>query len=257
MLDREHPAGARHARLDLVGDEQDVVTAADRCDALQEARRRHDEAALALDRLDDHGGHVLRREVRIERLLEEADVQLREIVPLEWCERPVRVWIGKVRDVRRRRPHKGHARVLRLARGGHRGVGPAVEGVLECDDPLPAGRDARDLHRVLDRLRAAVREHALRGKCRIAAWVNAIELLRQAHIRLIRDDLRRHVRVALELLAHRGGHVGMLVTEVERADPGDEIEVTLALRIPDLRPHRTRDDHRRADAQPARHESLA
>src|SRR5258706_12880513 len=43
VLDREHAAGARHARLDLVGDEQDVVTAADRGDALQEARRRDDE----------------------------------------------------------------------------------------------------------------------------------------------------------------------------------------------------------------------
>src|SRR5947208_1508623 len=76
-------------------------------------------------------------------------------------ERPVRIWVRHVRDVRAGRAHEWEARVLRLARRGHRGVGAAVERVLERDDPLAAGGDARDLQRVLHGLSPAVEEHGL------------------------------------------------------------------------------------------------
>jgi hypothetical protein len=252
VLDREHAAGARHARLDLVSDEQDVVTLADRGDALQEARRRHDEPALALDGLDDDRGDVLGREVRLERLFEEPHVQLRErflIAPRH--ERPVRIRIRQVRDARHGGAHERQARVLRLPGRGHRRIGAAVERVLERHDPFAPRRDARDLHRVLDGLGAAVREDALRRDgVPLGLRIDAVELLREAHVRLVGHRLRAHVRVLLELLLHGRDDVGMLVPEVERADAGDEVEVALPLGVEDLRSGGASDHHWRAGMQP-------
>ena len=54
MLDREEAAGAPEAGLDLVGDEQRAVAAADLGGRLQIAVGRQVDA-LALDRLDDEG----------------------------------------------------------------------------------------------------------------------------------------------------------------------------------------------------------
>ena len=61
VVAREQVAGAGEAGLHLVGDEDDAVGAAPLGERRQEARRRDDEPALALDRLDDDGGQVRRR----------------------------------------------------------------------------------------------------------------------------------------------------------------------------------------------------
>ena len=55
----EHVARAGEAGLHLVGDEDHAVGAAPVGERGQEARGRHDEAALALDRLDHDGGEVV------------------------------------------------------------------------------------------------------------------------------------------------------------------------------------------------------
>ena len=52
VLDREHLSGAAEAGLHLVDDEDDAVVVADPAHALEELRRRDDEAAFALDGLD-------------------------------------------------------------------------------------------------------------------------------------------------------------------------------------------------------------
>jgi hypothetical protein len=64
VLDRPPSAGAAHARLDLVGDEEDAVLVADLAQSLHEGLRRGEVAALSLDRLDDDGGHVGGRDLR-------------------------------------------------------------------------------------------------------------------------------------------------------------------------------------------------
>ena len=61
VLAREHLAGAGEAGLDLVGDEDDVVRAAPVDERRQEAVGGDDEAALALDRLDDDRRRGCRR----------------------------------------------------------------------------------------------------------------------------------------------------------------------------------------------------
>ena len=59
VLAGEPGAGAAEAGLDLVGDEQDAVLAAELDERRQVARAGDDEAALALDGLDHDGGHVV------------------------------------------------------------------------------------------------------------------------------------------------------------------------------------------------------
>ena len=56
--------GAPEAALDLVEDEERAALAAERREALQELRRRGPHAALALDRLDHHGGGLVGRRPR-------------------------------------------------------------------------------------------------------------------------------------------------------------------------------------------------
>ena len=56
VLDRPHRAGAADAGLDLVVDPQDPVPVAQLAQAGGEVGRHRDEAALALDGLEDHGG---------------------------------------------------------------------------------------------------------------------------------------------------------------------------------------------------------
>jgi hypothetical protein len=59
VVDGEPVAGAAHAGLDLVGDEDDAVGAAPLGDRREEALGGDDETALTLDRLDDDAGEVL------------------------------------------------------------------------------------------------------------------------------------------------------------------------------------------------------
>ena len=58
VLARPHRAGAADAGLHLVDDEQDAVAVAQLAQVGQPARRRHDVAAFALDRLDEDRRHV-------------------------------------------------------------------------------------------------------------------------------------------------------------------------------------------------------
>src|SRR5262249_59709792 len=55
MLEREPLARASHTALNFVDDEEDCVLACDRLQVLEELWRRHDIAALALNRFDDDG----------------------------------------------------------------------------------------------------------------------------------------------------------------------------------------------------------
>ena len=66
-----------------------------------------------------------------------------------------------------------------------------MEGVLEHDDGFPPGRDARDLHGVLEGLGAAVGEH---GLLRERARRDAVELLGQGHVALVGRDREAGVR---------------------------------------------------------------
>ena len=65
----EHLAGAADARLHFVEDQQNAVPVAQRAQSLQEAVRRHEVTALALDRLDQNRRDFVRRHVADEQHL--------------------------------------------------------------------------------------------------------------------------------------------------------------------------------------------
>ena len=61
MLAGEHAAGAAHAGLHLVGDEQHAMLLCQRAQPLMELRRRYHVAALALDGLHEHRRDLIGR----------------------------------------------------------------------------------------------------------------------------------------------------------------------------------------------------
>ena len=139
LLEREERPGAADAGLHLVEAEERAVLGGELGGGGEEAGRRGVDAALALDRLDqDQAG------VGPDGRLERRDV------------------------VQRREGHAGDERLERRALRGlagrrERAHRPAVERVLERDDPRLAGRLARVLDRRLDRLGARVAEERLRA----------------------------------------------------------------------------------------------
>ena len=70
VLDGEHLAGAAHAGLHFVGDQQDAVLVAQLAQLAMELRRRHEVAAFALDRLDEDRRHFVRRDRAVEEVFE-------------------------------------------------------------------------------------------------------------------------------------------------------------------------------------------
>ena len=75
-----------------------------------------------------------------------------------------------------------------------------MEGAVEDDDARPAGRRARDLDGVLDRLGARVEEERLgRG----VAGPELVEPAAEVDVRLVRPDHEALVEVAVDLLVDR------------------------------------------------------
>jgi hypothetical protein len=145
VLDRPDRPGAADPALHLVRDEEDAVARAELFEATGEVGRHRDEAALALDGLEDDAGDRLRVDVASEQLLEALKRRRR-------VDSPVRIRAGRTVDLRRERPEA--LPVDELARHRHRQERPAVERVVEDDDRRPPCRRAGDLDGVLDRLRA-------------------------------------------------------------------------------------------------------
>ena len=137
VLDREEAAGAADAGLDFVGDEQRAVFAAQRSGARQELVGGHVDA-LALDRLDDEGGDLARRQ----RLLQRGEIVERDR-----------------RAARQQRLEAGAE--IGIVGQRQRAVGQAVKGVGAIDDAGPAGGAARELDRGLDAFGAGIGEEHL------------------------------------------------------------------------------------------------
>ena len=69
VIGREHLPGPAHARLHLVHHQQHAVLGGQLAQPLQERRRRHDVAALPLNRLDDNRGDLVGRHEVDEQLV--------------------------------------------------------------------------------------------------------------------------------------------------------------------------------------------
>ena len=113
---REEAAGAAHAGLDLVEDQQQPVLVAELPEVAQLLVRHRADAALALDRLDQD-----RRGLRADRRLRRLQVAERHLV--------------EAVDLRAEA-----FEVFLLAAGGERRQRAAVEGAFEGDDAKALGR---------------------------------------------------------------------------------------------------------------------
>ncbi len=221
-------AGAPEAGLDLVDDEYDAVLIAEPAQAAEEALGGHDEAALAQDGLDDDGGHVLRRHVGQQHLVEARQGVLRQLVGRHADRRPVGIGQRGVEDVGGEGADPGAQRPV-LAVEGQAQQSAAVEAVLEADDAAPLGEGAGELDGVLDGLGAAVEE---RGFARALEAGGFHQLAADLEIPRIGADVEAGVQELARLLAQGGHHLRVAMADVDGADAPGEIDVSLAVGVP-------------------------
>ena len=241
VLHREHPTGPPEAGLHLVRDEDDAVLVADPAQALDELGRRRDEAALALLRLEDDRGDVLRRDVGHEQPLERGE-RRRCVGPA------IRVRVRRSVDLGRERPEALLVR-MRLRRHRQRHPRAAVERALERDHALALRVQACELHGVLDRLGAGVEE---RAACLAADRRQRAEALRELDVALVRHDGEVGVQEAIGLLGDRLDDARVVVPDVRDTDAADEVDERVAVDVGDRRAARAVGDDRLVDDERAR-----
>ncbi len=71
VLETMHLSAAPETHFDLIDDDLDAVAPAPLLDSRQESRRRHDDAAVGHDRLDENGRDLVRRRGRRKLIVEE------------------------------------------------------------------------------------------------------------------------------------------------------------------------------------------
>ena len=200
-------AAAAEAGLHLVEHQQQVVLLAKRGHGTEEFRRRGDDAALALHRLQQDGGGL-----RAHAVLQRGDV-------VEW-------------QVAEARQHRIEAILdLRLAGGGHRAERAAVEGLQEGDhlEALHAIRlralaaeAARGFDEPVIRLGTGVREENLAGELDVVG----VDFLRQLGLQRVLIEIGNMHQLA-RLMAD--GFDQSRVAMPERADGDAHAEVQIAL----------------------------
>ena len=209
VLVREKPARAAHAALHLVEDEKELVPVGQVAEARQVVGRRHVDAALALDRLDEDRDRLVAHGRRHRR----------------------RVVVGDEANAGQERLEA--LVVLLLAGGGERGERAAVEGACGRQDLVPAAvlaaPAAGELHRRLVRLGAAVAEKDALGE-RVPA-----EERRQFHRRRGVVDVRG-MEQGRGLGANRFDDRRMAVAQIVDREAGEEVEIALAVGVPELGP---------------------
>ena len=211
MLEPEPAPGASEAGLDLVDHHQRPGLVAEFADALQVLGRRGMDAALTQDRFDQDGG-----DAAVDRLAHGVEVAPRNVTE------PV--------------GHRREGLVLGgLTSGCERRQRATVEATERADDGVPSATAvlARELDGALVRLGAGVREEDL------APVPRGLEQeLVDLHRRLGRDRVGeevRHVQQPFELVADRLGDDRIRMSERHDGDPGEEVEVALAVGIPEFR----------------------
>ena len=226
-------------------DEDDPVLVAELAHALEELRRRDHEPALAEHGLDDDGGDVLGGDLREERALERGQSG-HHVRPA------IRVRERDAVDLGRERAEAGLVRV-RLGGHRHRQHRPAVEGSFEADDGLALRVGARELDRVLDRLRPRVEE---RGALLARDRGQLDQPFGQLDVDLVGDDREVGVAELRQLLLRGGDHARMRVPDVQAADAAGEVDEGVAVDVGDRGPVSLRDHDGEVDRERLRNDLL-
>jgi hypothetical protein len=138
---------------------------------------------------------------------------------------------GRVEDVAR---HRAEADLVGndLAGERHAHEGAAVEAAGKGDDRLASGRGAGDLDGVFDSLRTGGHEDRLLGE---VAGGQCVQALGEVYIGFVGNDLMAGMREAIELRFDRFDDLRVTMTRVDDGNPGGEVDVAIALLIPDFR----------------------
>ena len=205
-LETLEPARAIVSALHAVQEQQQFLFIAQRAQAEQIFRRRGDDTALALDAFDQDG----------RRRRGDCGPRRREVV---------------VRHMPETRDHRLEALLhLVLAGGGDAGERAAVKRIERGEDfeaAFVVPELAGELVKSFVRLRAAVAKKHLAGRQAFD------DLLRQPALRLVIIKVRDMEELA-RLLRERVRNLGVRVAERADGDAAAEIEVTLAVHVPQV-----------------------
>lgn len=207
LLEREERPRASAAHLDVVDDQEHVAAVAQVGERPQPLGARHIDAALALHRLDDHGGG----------LVETGALVLQEPLEPEEVRYPaVEVVVERHRGAVHQRD-TGPGPLEGVAGDGERAQRHAVEGVGERDDRLAPLHLTGQLQRRLDRVGAGrAGEHHLVREITRAQHV-VLEGLQEGafrgggHVEAVGDA------VALDVVDQRAFQHRVVVAVVERS----------------------------------------
>ena len=203
VLHSEQLAGAGETGLHFIGDQQNAVGIAQVAQRLHKIGRRDVKAAFPLDRLENDGRYLVRRNIRFENALQ-AFQRIRGGHAMR------RIGVDTVIHRARERPEADFiGRDLTGEGHGHKGT--AVEAAAEGNQPRTTGVSAGDFHRVLDRFRAGGEESRF---CRPVNWRQIVDTLRQRNIAFVRHNLIGGVGERLQLVGNRGDHFRMAVTGI-------------------------------------------
>ena len=222
MLDAEHSACARKARLYLVCDEERAEVREDLLDAIEVPGRRDDNARVALDGLGDKGGGAPRCD-RSDDVLDH--IGTREITGRVFLSHgtAIAVWVRCKADapngIRVGAPHGD-------ARQAHRQFRTTVKTAAQGDELTAARGDLGEQCCALVRLCACGAEEALL-QC---ARSDACELLGEV------DEVLREVDIAdvlegVDLLRDSGVDLGVAVPAVDDGDAGEAVEILPPLAV--------------------------
>ena len=103
-----------------------------------------------------------------------------------------------------------------------------MKGVLERDHGLALGKGACGLDRILHRLGAAVHEESA---LLVAPRRESVHPLGQRDIGLVGRHRETDVGEVVELLPHRGDHLGVAMTGVHHADATAEVDEPVAVGV--------------------------
>ncbi len=210
MLAGEELAGASESGLDLVADQQGLVLTAQLVEALEIALGWNDDPALALDRLDEDPDHVGVH--RVAGRLEIPVGQQRE------ARREGTEAVAVLRVVGEADDRRGAT--VEVA-GEDQDLGLAVRHALDLVAPLARGLD-RGLHRLGTRVHG---QHP-----RVAGQLAHLPVQRAQLVVAERPRGQRHL---LGLLDQRAADPRVGVALVDRGVGGEEVEVLVALDVPD------------------------
>ncbi len=131
----------------------------------------------------------------------------------------------------------------------HAQHGAAVKAIFHRENRGTAGKGARDLHRVLHRLRTAVHKESLLGK---AARRELVELFRQRNIALVAGHLEAEMEKGVQLRAQRAQHPRIAMANVGAADAAAQVDEAVAVDIFEDRALGVTDKQRGGSVDPAR-----